>query len=67
MNIYEATTRSVDENLFLRKKGRTDEWTLYVAFGSVYRKQNGIEIELDARDCMGNDWYLIDNNGDEVT
>lgn len=66
MNIYEATKRAMRENLWIRKRGRTLDFTLHVAAGSVYRNDDGIEVSLDARDCIGDDWYLIDAEGDEV-
>jgi len=67
MNIFEATIRAVNEDLFLRKRDRTEAWTLHVAAGSVYRNDDGDEISLDARDCMGDDWYLVDGEGAEKT
>lgn len=66
MNIYEATKKSLKDDLFIRKRDRTEEWCLYVSAGGVYNNQDGDIINLDARDCLGNDWYLIDYDGNEV-
>jgi hypothetical protein len=66
MNIYDATRRAIKENLWIRKRGRTEDFTLHVAAGSVYRKDDGDEVSLDARDCIGNDWYLVNEDADEV-
>lgn len=62
MDIQTATKAAIKDSLWLRKRDRTEEWCLYVAAGNVYRKESGEEVTLDARDCMGDDWYLIDDN-----
>jgi hypothetical protein len=67
MNIFEATRRALQDDLFLRKRNRDSLWCLHVAAGSVYRNDAGDEVSLDARDCMGDDWYLVDSDGLEKT
>ena len=67
MNIQEATLRAMQENLWIRKRDREEAWCLYVAAGSIYRNQDGAQVDLDARDCIADDWYLINDNGDEVS
>jgi len=71
MNIREVTMSAIKEDLFIRKRDRTENWTLYVGPGSVYRfaeesELAGQECEMDARDCVGDDWYLVDEEGQEV-
>jgi hypothetical protein len=66
MNIYEAVRRAWDGKLWLRKRDRSIEWTLYVAAGNVFRNEKGEQVNLDARDVHGDDWYLVDDQGNEV-
>jgi len=67
MNIFNATRKACEPGIFIRKKGRKEEYTLYVAAGNVFRFANtGEETELDARDVLGNDWYLVDTDGKEI-
>ena len=67
MNIRDATIKAWDEGLYIRKEDRTTAWTLYVGVGKVYRNkaERGI-VDLDARDCMGDDWYLVNADGERV-
>lgn len=60
MNIQEATKLAIEKDCWIGKRDRTDEWCLYVAAGNVFRDKNGDQVDLDARDCLGDDWYLID-------
>jgi len=68
MNIHDALILlQRRDDLFLRKRDRTEEWTLYVDAGNVFRKSpGGEEVALDARDCKGDDWYLVNAINDEV-
>ena len=60
MNIREATLIAIQENKLLRKKDRTENWCLYVAAGTVFRNfYTDMEVELDARDILGLDWYVV--------
>lgn len=67
MNIRDAIILARLKNGWLMKRDRTDDWAFYVAAGSVFMGENGIEITLDARDCIGDDWYVVDDDGNEIS
>lgn len=66
MNIYEATLRASTNPLIIRKRDRNESYWFKVRPNGLYRNRNGIEISLNAADCMSTDWYLVDNKGVEV-
>lgn len=61
MNIRDATILAMDKDLFIKKRDSRHEFTLYVAAGSVFRMSpSGEEYSMDARDVVGDDWYVVD-------
>lgn len=66
MNIYEATLRASTNPLIIRKRNKNESYWFRVMEIGIYRNRNGVEISLNARDCMSDDWYLADNKGVEV-
>lgn len=66
MNIYEATLRASTNPLIIRKRDRNESYWFRVTPTGLYRNRNGVEISLNAKDCMSNDWYLVDKKGLEV-
>jgi len=67
MNIRDATLLATKTGGWLRKRDRAEEWCLFVAGGKVYRNKSYEEVSLDARDCMGEDWYVVDDQGQELS
>jgi hypothetical protein len=59
MNIQEATRLAIEANGWIKNYDRTDELTLYVAAGNVYRFESGEEFTMDAKDCLSDEWYVI--------
>jgi hypothetical protein len=66
MNIYEATLSASTNPLIIRKRNKNESYWFKVTAGGIYRNKNGVEIGLNAKDCMSNDWYLVDKKGAEV-
>lgn len=66
MNIYEATLKATNTSLIIKKRGRSQSYWFYVTASGIYRNRNGIEICLNAKDCIGNDWFLVNKEGEEV-
>lgn len=75
MNIQEATTLALaweqahpgEGSAFLMKRDRSPMWCLFVATGLVYRSAgNGDQVGLDAEDCLGTDWYVVDKDTREI-
>lgn len=71
MNIRDATMLAKRKDGWIKKRDRTEAFSLYVAAGSFYRSGNpdeaGEEVSLDARDCVGDDWYVVDEHGNEIS
>jgi len=66
MNIYEATLRASTNPLIIRKRNKNESYWFRVRPNGLYRNRNGIEISLNAEDCMSDDWFLVDTKGVEV-
>lgn len=66
MNIRDAVLLAQARYAWIMKRDRTKEFCLHVAVGSVFRDNDGAEVSLDARDCREDDWYVVDENGDEI-
>lgn len=71
MDIRTAAIASASkDDVFIRNRAHT--YTLYVAAGSVFRSADesgsgyGLEVELDARECMSDGWYLVNGEGVEI-
>jgi len=67
LRIAVVLEREKNRTHWLMKRDRDPKWKLRVSTGKVFRNVEGDEIGLDARDVMGRDWYVVDDNGEEVT
>lgn len=56
---------------FIGNRARSDDFRLYVAPGSVYRhaepsRSAGNQYDMDARDCISDDWFVVNADGEDV-